>query len=1031
MKIKYLTIRNIASVESADIDFEHGPVNHSTGRPAALFLITGDTGSGKSVILDSISMALYGTTPRVKGVNGVRNNTYRYGEGNEVSVNDIRQYTRLGISHRDPCFARLVFTGNDGVDYESTFTLGYNNRHKFRDPEWTLKIGRSEMIGAGRKDEIQRRIVDAVGLSFEQFGRMAMLAQGQFANFLTGKKDERERILEQLTATDHFSRYGEAISGIFRRANEARTIAEKEYETYRGLILGQEEVTLIKAELEKIKAESTEIEEAANAETTLEKALRELADAKGELAVGHRAFKAMEADLEARVGRLEQREATLKSEKDWLESLGHKRAIFENSTLIIERIGQYTKAGTEIENKKTDLKKAEADRLIWAEKVISAETEANKCTKAVDEIKAQIDNLTEQRRAMNPDSLLARHTEASNRHKDLDDLRKAMTQAAADSQETAEVRKDVKERRANRETLAVKAAQCLAEETRLEQEMLAARNRYTTMHLSVQKNFNELRQKLVSEHISHCPLCRQAISDHAALLSDADFKHILSPLEADKIRLEETHKAAKEARTQADKMLSTCDGALKTRTEELGRLEKRDAAAAKAIGETIEKSGLDKQGNIIGSIEAELRQVEARIARVKEQIDKAEEIQKAVDAALKTRSLLDEAKANADKDFKTASTSFQLAETNITNLAAAIIEMSNTREELNKTLSETLRGYLDEWAETPQEAIAALKADAAEYSSRRDKTITDESRLKVDRATLEALTHTSETLAPLFADFEAPEPNPDDDITDLDLNSVRNKWTDLHSMAAGARSNMDRSDAQIAESRRILQNFRETHPEDEWQNISFSQRLRNLNERKGALDIKLSSDATHRLNASRKLEELNRAIANHDRWNRLNSCFGGTRFRTLVQSHILRPLLRNANIYLQQITDHFTLTCSDDNEHLSILVLDRYNRNETRSVTVLSGGERFMISLALSLALSAMSRPDMNVDILFIDEGFGTLDAHSLEQVISTLRRLPEIAGQTGRRVGVISHREELADQIDSRIILRRCGEGRSRVEVE
>ena len=222
MRIKRLIIHNIASVEIADIDFEHGPVDRSTGGPASLFLITGDTGSGKSVSLDCISMALYGTTPRVKGVNGVRNNTYRYGDGNEVSVNDIRQYTRLGISHKDPCYAKLFFRGNDGVDYESTYTLGYNNRHKFRDPEWTLKIGESEMIGAGKKEEIQRRIVEAVGLSFEQFGRMAMLAQGQFANFLTGKKDERDHILEQLTATDHFTRYGDAISNIFRRTTEAK-----------------------------------------------------------------------------------------------------------------------------------------------------------------------------------------------------------------------------------------------------------------------------------------------------------------------------------------------------------------------------------------------------------------------------------------------------------------------------------------------------------------------------------------------------------------------------------------------------------------------------------------------------------------------------------------------------------------------------------------------------------------------------------------------------------------------------------------
>jgi len=144
----------------------------------------------------------------------------------------------------------------------------------------------------------------------------------------------------------------------------------------------------------------------------------------------------------------------------------------------------------------------------------------------------------------------------------------------------------------------------------------------------------------------------------------------------------------------------------------------------------------------------------------------------------------------------------------------------------------------------------------------------------------------------------------------------------------------------------------------------------------------------------------------------------------------LKPLLNNANIYLSKITDRYTLTCSEDNEQLSILVLDKYNKNEMRSATVLSGGERFMISLALSLALSSLNRPDLNVNILFIDEGFGTLDEHNLDSVMQTLERLQDIAGQQKRRVGIISHREELIERIPTQIQVKKRGEGRSVVEV-
>ena len=88
-----------------------------------------------------------------------------------------------------------------------------------------------------------------------------------------------------------------------------------------------------------------------------------------------------------------------------------------------------------------------------------------------------------------------------------------------------------------------------------------------------------------------------------------------------------------------------------------------------------------------------------------------------------------------------------------------------------------------------------------------------------------------------------------------------------------------------------------------------------------------------------------------------------------------------------------------------------------------------MISLALSLALSALNRADLNVNILFIDEGFGTLDEASIESVMSTLEKLQDIAGMKDRRVGIISHRKEL-ERIPVQIVVKKEGEGRSRVSI-
>ena len=227
MEIKELHLRNIASIESADIDFGKDLTDPVTGEPAPIFLISGDTGAGKSVILDGISMALFGTTPRIESVPDQRNNKFRDENGEESNIFAIEQYTRIGISEKEDCYSEVVFTGNDGREYRSRLTLGMflgntdkgtgRRPLKRRKAQLRVSVGGEEYSGKDAGQVINK----AIGLSFEQFSRMAMLAQGQFAAFLTGRKEDRETILEQLTNTEHFSSYGEAIKSLFKKAKDA------------------------------------------------------------------------------------------------------------------------------------------------------------------------------------------------------------------------------------------------------------------------------------------------------------------------------------------------------------------------------------------------------------------------------------------------------------------------------------------------------------------------------------------------------------------------------------------------------------------------------------------------------------------------------------------------------------------------------------------------------------------------------------------------------------------------------------------
>ena len=264
MKIKKLTIRNIASIEEADIDFTKDLVDAVTGDPASIFLISGDTGVVTSVILDSIALALYGTTPRLESVVNSKSNKFIDARGEEVMVKSVEQYTRLGISEKDPCFCEVVYEGNDGREYRSQLTLGYtlgkNKVLRNRASSMSLTVGTDQY---SNKEDVKKLNESAIGLTFKQFNRMVMLAQGQFAAFLTGKKEERQEILEQLTNTEHFSDYGAAIERLFKQAKTDYETKEGLWEQAKEYVLDDEIVASLKRELAEVKEKERQNSEAA------------------------------------------------------------------------------------------------------------------------------------------------------------------------------------------------------------------------------------------------------------------------------------------------------------------------------------------------------------------------------------------------------------------------------------------------------------------------------------------------------------------------------------------------------------------------------------------------------------------------------------------------------------------------------------------------------------------------------------------------------------------------------------------------
>jgi exonuclease SbcC len=231
---------------------------------------------------------------------------------------------------------------------------------------------------------------------------------------------------------------------------------------------------------------------------------------------------------------------------------------------------------------------------------------------------------------------------------------------------------------------------------------------------------------------------------------------------------------------------------------------------------------------------------------------------------------------------------------------------------------------------------------------------------------------------------------------------------------AGAQAGEQRSAAELEQALARLQEERQqTH------------------DRAAALKLQLAQDDARRRGAEALLADIARQQETERRWAQLSELIGsadGKKFRNYAQQFTLDVLLGYANAHLAQLAPRYQLERIDNpaQPSLGLLVRDLHMGDEKRSVHSLSGGESFLVSLAMALGLASLSSNRVRVESLFIDEGFGSLDAETLRVAMDALDGLQSM----GRKVGVISHVQEMTERIATRIMVQPAANGRSAVSV-
>ncbi|GLX80177.1 nuclease SbcCD subunit C [Thalassotalea insulae] len=209
---------------------------------------------------------------------------------------------------------------------------------------------------------------------------------------------------------------------------------------------------------------------------------------------------------------------------------------------------------------------------------------------------------------------------------------------------------------------------------------------------------------------------------------------------------------------------------------------------------------------------------------------------------------------------------------------------------------------------------------------------------------------------------------------------------------------------------------------------ALSQILKQTQQLQGQKQQQLKQDQQNKVKQLGLAEQISQQQLFADDLSYLNGLIGsatGDKFRRFAQSLTLAHLVHLANIQLARLHARYQLSCSDD-EKLSLLVVDTWQADSVRDTKTLSGGESFLVSLALALALSELASAKTSIDSLFLDEGFGTLDSETLDIALDALDNL----NASGKMIGVISHVEELKKRIPVEIkVHKKAGLGISELD--
>ena len=511
-------------------------------------------------------------------------------------------------------------------------------------------------------------------------------------------------------------------------------------------------------------------------------------------------------------------------------------------------------------------------------------------------------------------------------------------------------------------------------------------------------------------------LTRQSEQLNQSIAQDEQRQSALLTLQQDAARLTQQLRQAETAHQQAAQHLSNQQRELRSDRQRLD--EELTAFANLLPADTLEALRLEPAATFMQLD----RQIAERLAQVDQQKEELTEQQQRQQSLEKEQ----------DRQ-QTRVQHSQAAELQFNSLAE---QQQTCQQQLTQLLGE--HSSAEHWQQQLEQAVeqarSAETTTAQELQNVRTQLVQIAAELKAQQERLQALESEDEDLAGKIADWRARHPELDDGgledllrVDDAQLAQLRQRLQLNEKAIEQARVLLQERDQRLLDHQ--AQHNGNLDAEQLAKALADLQDQFNVSEQQCAELRAEQAEDQRRQNANQALaQQIADAYAEYQRWARLSALIGsatGDTFRKIAQAYNLDLLVHHANVQLRQLVKRYRL--KRGGSMLGLLVMDTEMGDELRSVHSLSGGETFLVSLALALGLASMASSTLKIESLFIDEGFGSLDPESLQLAMDALDGLQA----QGRKVAVISHVQEMHERIPVQIQVQRQGNGLSTLEVK